>query len=60
MQVLIENLSFDNRYFIGRTMQDVPDIDGLVYIKNVNQNYGVNSFVDCEIVDVDNYDLIAQ
>ena len=24
------------KYYIGRTMQDVPDIDGLVYIKNEN------------------------
>lgn len=58
--VLIENMSFDNKYFIGRTMQDVPEIDGLVYIKNVNQNYCINSFVNCEIIDVDNYDLIAK
>ena len=29
-EVLIEDMSFDRRYYIGRTMQDVPDIDGLV------------------------------
>ena len=33
-EVLIEDISFDNKYFIGRTMQDVPEIDGIVYIEN--------------------------
>ena len=28
---------FDKKYYVGRTMQDVPDIDGLVYIKNDRQ-----------------------
>lgn len=62
-KVLIENLSFDGRYFVGRTMQDVPDEDGLVYIKN-NGEYKVeeilNNFVDCEIEKVSNYDLIGK
>lgn len=33
-EVLIENMSFDGKYYIGRTMQDVPEMDGMVYIKN--------------------------
>ena len=33
-EVLIENKSFDRKYYIGRTKSDVPDIDGVVYIKN--------------------------
>ena len=33
-KVLVEDKSFDGKYFIGRTMQDVPEEDGLVYIKN--------------------------
>ena len=31
-EVLVENISFDGKYLIGRTMQDAPDIDGLVPI----------------------------
>ena len=37
-----EDISFDNRFFIGRTFSNVPDIDGLVYIKNdkkINKDY---------------------
>ena len=62
-EVLVEDMSFDGRYYIGRTMQDVPDIDGIVYIKNEtyeNQEKILNHFIDCEIVDVKNYDLIAK
>ena len=33
-EVLIEDMSFDGKYYIGRTMQDVPEMDGIVYIKN--------------------------
>lgn len=61
--VLIENISFDKKYFIGRTMQDVPDIDGLVYIKantNDNEKEILNTFRKCEIIDVNYYDLIGK
>ena len=62
-KILIEDLSFDGKYFIGRTMQDVPEEDGLVYIKNndnLNENEILNNFVDCKIIDVSNYDLIGE
>ena len=61
-KVLIEDMSFDGKYFIGRTMQDVPEEDGLVYIKNdgkLNENDILNNFVNCKITDVSNYDLIG-
>ena len=61
-RVLVEDMSFDGKYFIGRTMQDVPEEDGLVYIKNnenANENEILNNFIDCKIVDVSNYDLIG-
>ena len=61
-KVLIEDMSFDGKYFIGRTMQDVPEEDGLVYIKNdgnSNEKDILNNFVNCKIIDVSNYDLIG-
>ena len=51
-EVLIENISFDGKYLIGRTKQDVPDIDGLVYIKNENQDSKINQIVNVIIEDV--------
>lgn len=59
-EVLIEEVSFDNSFYIGRTMQDVPEIDGIVYIKNNTQKNLINSFAKCKVVDVKDYDLIAE
>ena len=36
-EVIVENISFDGKYLIGRTMQDVPEEDGVVYIKNTKE-----------------------
>ena len=62
-EVLIENISFDGKYYIGRTIENVPDIDGLVYIKNedkLNEKDLINEFVNCKIIDVNSYDLIGE
>ena len=62
-RVLIEDMSFDKNYFIGRTMQDIPEEDGFVYIKNdgtINEKDALNQFVNCKIIDVSNYDLIGE
>ena len=59
-EVLIEAKTLDEKYLIGRTKQDVPDIDGLVYIKNNNQKL-INKFVKVQITDIsNNYDLIGK
>ena len=60
-EVLVENISFDGKYLIGRTMQDAPDIDGLVYIKceEENPNKYLHQFIKCKIVDSKDYDLVA-
>ena len=58
--VLVENMSFDRKYYIGRTMQDAPDIDGVVFIKNDTEKDLMNTFVKCKLVEVCNdYDFIA-
>ncbi len=61
MQVLIENVSFDGKYLVGRTRNDVPEEDGIVYIKRTDENENLlNQFIWCKIVDVSDYDLIAE
>lgn len=57
--VLIENITFDNKFYIGRSYMDIPETDGTVIIKNTKSNL-VGEFVECKIIDVDNYDLIAE
>lgn len=59
-QVLIEDISFDGKYLIGRTKQDVPDIDGVVYVKNSDAINLVDKFVKVHITDVKDYDLIGE
>ena len=62
-KVLVEDISFDKKYFIARTMQDVPEEDGIVYIKN-DGNHKIdeilNNFIECKIESVSNYDLIGK
>ena len=61
--VLIEEISFDKKFLIGRTMQDVPEIDGLVYVKVQENNLAVEQkigqIIKCKITKVSNYDLIG-
>lgn len=59
-EVLIEDISFDGKYLIGRTKQDVPDIDGIIYIKNNQEENLVNKFIKVKIIDVKDYDLIGE
>lgn len=61
-KVLVENKTFDGKFFIGRTMQDIPEEDGIVYIKNNGEKPEkiLNNFVNVIIEDVNNYDLIGK
>lgn len=58
-EVLIEHLSFDKKYYIGRTYMDVPEEDGVIFIKN-NRQIDIGSFVKCKITSVRDYDLIGE
>lgn len=59
-EVLIEDISFDEKYLIGRTKQDVPEIDGIIYIKNNGNNNLINQIIKAEIKEVKEYDLIGE
>ena len=62
-EVIIEDMSFDGKYYIGRTMQDVPEMDGIVYIKNEKDKKPeeiINHFINCKVAQVSDYDLIAE
>ncbi|MBP3597696.1 MAG: 30S ribosomal protein S12 methylthiotransferase RimO [Clostridia bacterium] len=57
-EVLIDGLSEDGKYYIGRSYMDIPDEDGVIYIKN-NQSNLCGKFIKCKITGVINYDLIG-
>lgn len=58
-KVLVENSTFDKKFYVGRSYMDIPDTDGMVIIKS-SKDYIVGKFVNCEITDINNYDLIAK
>ncbi len=58
LEVLVEDITFDGKYYVGRTEFDVPDMDGIVYIKNTKK-LQIGTFVRCKIIEKQEYDLIA-
>ena len=58
-EVLIENKSFDGKYYIGRTYMDIPNEDGVVFVKNTKPNLE-DTWVTCKITDIREYDLIGE
>ena len=61
IEVLVENMSFDGKYLVGRTKNDVPEEDGIVFVKRTQKNENkINQFIKCKVIEVSNYDLIAE
>ena len=61
LEALIEDISFDGKYLIGRTQNDVPEEDGIIYIKNSDMKRKLlNKFVPVKVIDVKDYDLIGE
>ncbi len=58
-EAIIEHISFDKKYYIGRTYMDVPEEDGVVFIKNTKE-HNIGEFIKCQITDIKDYDLIAK
>ena len=56
--VLIEVKTFDNKYYIGRTYMDIPNEDGVVFVKNTKQ-IPEGTWTKCKITDRKEYDLIG-
>lgn len=60
-ETLIEDISFDKKYYIGRTYMDVPDMDGIVFIKNNNKEKElIGKYIKCKIINQKEYDLIGE
>ena len=58
-EVLIETLTFDGKYYVGRTYMDIPVEDGLVFIPKAKPNLE-NTWIKVKITDVKDYDLIGE
>ena len=60
IEVIVENILPEEQLLIGRTKQDVPDIDGIIYIKGKIKKSLIGKFVNVKIIDVKEYDLIGE
>ncbi len=58
-ECLLENITEDGEYYVGRTYMDVPSEDGVVYVK-FNPEYMINEFVNVKIIDSSEYDLFGE
>ena len=57
--ILIEAKTFDDKFYIGRTYMDIPNEDGVVFVKNTKQ-ISEGTWVKCKITDIKEYDLIGE
>ena len=58
-EVLIDSISDDNEYYIGRSYMDIPNEDGVVFIPKIEDNL-VGKFVNCRIINSLGYDLVGE
>jgi len=59
LEVLLEGQTFDGKYYIGRSYQDVPEIDGIIYVKKEEDGLE-GKYALCEIIDTQEYDRIGK
>lgn len=60
LPIIIDDVS--RKIITGRSKYDAPEIDGLVYIKNMGQypEIKIGDIIDVEIIDSQDYDLYAR
>ncbi len=58
-EVLIENITSDGTFYIGRSYMDSPETDGVIYVANNGEEL-LDKFVNCKIVACEEYDLFAE
>jgi ribosomal protein S12 methylthiotransferase len=60
MEIIIDHV--ERKLITGRSQYDAPEIDGLVYIKNLGQypHIQVGDLVKVEIIASQDYDLYAK
>ncbi len=57
--VLIDGFTEDGKFALARSYMDIPDEDGVIYMKN-NGEIKVGEFVKCKIIGVREYDLLGE
>ena len=58
-EAVVDGFSEDNKYIFARSYMDIPNEDGVIFIKN-NGKVKQGDFINCKIINVKNYDLIGE
>lgn len=61
-EVLVEDVSEDEKYFVARSYMDAPDVDGKILIKLDSDSINkiiVGEYTNVKIIDYSEYDLFA-
>ena len=58
-EVMLEGMTKNGKYYVGRSYMDTPEIDGVIYIPNTKR-LKTGEFVTCKITDIKEYDLIGE
>ncbi|HHT24125.1 MAG TPA: 30S ribosomal protein S12 methylthiotransferase RimO [Clostridiaceae bacterium] len=56
-QVLLEDISSDGLFFVGRSYGEAPEIDPSIYVLAQTAEIKVGDIVNVKIIDADDYDL---
>ena len=62
-EVIVEDVSEDDEYFICRSMLEAPDVDGRIYIKideESSKKIIIGDYTSVKIIDYNEYDLFAK
>lgn len=62
-EVIVEDISEDEKYFVCRSMLEAPDVDGKIYVKINNESVNkviIGEYSKVKIIDFNEYDLFAK
>lgn len=60
LEVLIEGITPDKKYYIGRSYMEVPEIDGIAYVINDTNEDLTGKYIKAKVEEVREYDMILQ
>jgi ribosomal protein S12 methylthiotransferase len=58
-ETLVEGETEDGKFYIGRSYMDIPDEDGVIFIKKTKK-IELNTWINCKITGVIDYDLLGE
>lgn len=62
-EVIVEDVSEDENYFVCRSYMDAPDVDGKIYVKICKENINkviIGEYANVKIIECNEYDLFAE